>query len=211
MKEDLDPEKIEREVLEKFARNLSEMKSLLIDTEERILVETWAFFTWGGLLFAGTAGHFLLYRYYGFTISDLLLKLWLPLLIIAIFLESIAWFRKMINDSLPLFNRIAVKLWMSISGATIVFIFVIYLMVQSNNVDYIPVTMQLLMAVVMLYYAQISNYHIYISAFFLILTGMIIYLLGLVSEIQMVIVGITTGCAFIYGGVSTMRVEKKKQ
>ncbi len=211
MKDEPGPEKTNRGDLETYARNLSEIKSLLIDVEERVLVETWAFFTWGGLIYAGTAVHYLLYRYYGMAMAELLLKLWLPMLFLAIFLESIAWFRKMVSDVLPLFNRIAVKLWLSVCGGTISFIFILYLMIQMNAMTYVPITMQLFMAVVILYYAQISNYHMYITAFFLILSSVVIYLLGLIPEIQIIIVGITIGSAMIYGGVSTMIREKKKR
>ena len=196
--------------IDKYADDITTIKSILMKVEEKPILEYWAFYTWGGFILIGTALHYLFRSYYLIPIEDLLFRLWVPVMLISSLFEIIAWVKKMSKESLPLFTRLDIKFWLNMLGSCIVVSFLIFILLKTSGMHYLPIFVQLFFGMFMLFYAQMSHFHLYIYSFFLIITGIIYYYIGLNIELQFYIVGLTLGITFILSGVSAYFKEKKQ-
>ncbi len=86
--------------LKKYAEDIATIKSLLLDVEEKPMIETWAFFVWGGLILIGSLLHYFGIYHWGMELKAIGFKIWLPVLLASIFSETIAWITKMKKESL---------------------------------------------------------------------------------------------------------------
>ena len=85
--------------IEKYVKDIETIKSLLMQVEDNPMIENWAFFTWGFLVLIGSLIHYYTIRFMQFSTAEVFLKVWVPIVLVAILLETIAWIKKMSRES----------------------------------------------------------------------------------------------------------------
>jgi hypothetical protein len=194
--------------IEKYASDLATIKSLLLSVEEKTLIEIWAFLTWGVIILIGTGLHALMRFYYHLDYSDVFYIIWLPLFLIAIFLETAAWIKKISRDSLPFFSRPMIKFWLSALGTMVVTGFVIYVVIKSGSLVYLPAVIMMSFALFLLIYAQMSYIQMYIYGYLLIIFAIIQNIISPNLDIQIILSGIVLGIVFIICRIFLGKKEK---
>jgi hypothetical protein len=195
--------------IEKYAKDIETIKSLLMQVEGMPMIENWAFFTWGFLMLIGSLMHYYTVRFMQLSTADVFLKVWLPIVLIAIFLETIAWIRKMASESIPLLTRTTVKLWLTVTGIFTGMCFIIAIQVQMNTMSTLPTIILIFFAIILFTYAQVAYSYLYAHAYFLIIVAIIIHLLGLDAQIKFLVAGLSCSLTFIASGVTSLIMEKK--
>ena len=195
--------------IQKYAKDIETIKSLLIQVEGKPMIENWAFFTWGFLMLIGSLTHYYTVRFMQLATAEVFLKVWLPVVLIAIFLETIAWIRKMASESIPLLSRTTIKLWLTVTGIFTGMCFIIAIQVQMNAINTLPTIILIFFAVMLFTYAQAAYSYLYAHAYFLIIVAMIIHLLGLDAQTKFLVAGLVCSATFIAGGVTSLIMEKK--
>ena len=195
--------------IEKYAKDIETIKSLLMQVEENPMIENWAFFTWGFLVLIGSLIHFYTIRFMQFSTAEVFLKVWFPIVLISILLETIAWIRKMSRESIPLLSRVTVKIWLTIIVSFIGMCFIIAIQIQMNEVSTLPTIILILFAIILSIYAQVAYSYLYPHAYFLIIAGIIIHMLDLDSQIKFLAAGLTCSVTFITAGITSWIMGKK--
>jgi hypothetical protein len=195
--------------IEKYVKDIETIKSLLIQVEGKPMIENWAFFTWGFLMLIGSLMHYYTVRFMQLSTAEVFLKVWLPIVLVAIFLETIAWIRKMARESIPLLSRTTIKLWLTVIGTFTGMCFIIAIQVQMNAVSTLPTIILIFFAIMLFIYAQVAYSYLFIHAYFLIIVGIIIHLLDLDAQIKFPVAGLSCSLAFITAGATSLFMEKK--
>jgi hypothetical protein len=195
--------------IEKYVKDIETIKSILMQVEENPMIENWAFFTWGFLILIGSLIHYYTIRFMQFSTAEVFLKVWVPIVLIAILLETIAWIKKMSRESIPLLSRVTVKIWLTIIGSFTGTCFIIAIQIQMNEVSTLPTIILILFAIILFIYAQVAYSYLYTHAYCLMIVGIIIHLLDLDSQIKFLAAGLACSLIFITAGVTSWVMGKK--
>ncbi len=192
-----------------YLDDLKTIKELLIDVEEKPLVESWAFFTWGFCVVIGSVIHYFTEVYLGFKTFDLIVKVWLPVVLVGGFFESIAYVKRMSKEAIPLFTRTIKKFFLTFATLLIGFGVIAGIFIELNAAFYIPILLTLFMGICFACYAYVSASWMYYQAFFLMVVGILLFVFDFHNSFTPLVVGGAIGITFIWGGISSRRQEKK--
>jgi len=196
--------------LEKYAQDIALIKSLLMSAEHASFIEYWAFYTWGGLFLAGGFLHHVLQSIMMLPVTQVFLYMWLPVIFVGALFETIAWLRKMEKESMPVFSRTMVRLFMLAFG---IIISMIMIMVSSVNISgsykYIPYFILMMYGILILSYGQISYNHFYGFGYFLIFASFMFYMADFSLAVTCPVAAIVLGVNFLVCGILTHRKENK--
>lgn len=201
---------ISQDEIQKYANDIKTIKDILIKVEEISIIESWVFYLCGIVTLAGTFLHYLLSYHWGFSTSSILLTIWLPLFCIFVIIESVGVIRKLSAESLPLFPRTVVKLYIGILGSTITSIFIIVILSQNGLQNTIPAVILTLWALFYFQYAQIDFSFLYIHGFIGIAAGILLYVIKIEVSLQYVITGSLGAISFLSAGYSANKIERKQ-
>jgi len=196
--------------LEKYADDIATIKSMLMEAENKSIIEPWAFLTWGVLILTGTLIHFLTFKFSGLTLKEILFEVWLPVFITGGFLETIAWIKRMSRESLPFFSGQAMKLWIALTGQSIAAGFIIFLFAKSDLINLMPLLIIVIFASFWFYFGNQIFFGLTNYGYFLLMSAVLLYNLGLDITLQSIICGIILGLTFITAGITIMRKEKNQ-
>ncbi len=196
--------------LSKYLKDIETIKDLLFEAEKKPLYEHWAFYAWGGLIILGSLIHFFTERHFNLTVTELFLKVWLPVILVAGFLELISFIRNMSKHSLSLFSRSISKIYLSLIGSCVAFCFIVIFFINLDAVQYLPVVFLFACAVLYFIFAQMSAYtHLFIHGFLMILLAVILYLFNIDHYSLSLIIGLVIGFSLITAGFTSGIIEKK--
>ncbi|WP_319476539.1 hypothetical protein [Marispirochaeta aestuarii] len=194
----------DKEELRKYLRDLKEMKDLVARHEERPIVEYWDFVAWGVLLILGTLLHA---RFFPDTINTALLVIWLPVLIIGGFIETMAWVYLVKRLEMPLSSRRNQRFYLASVVILIAVIFILYYLIHLKGP--IPGMLLLLLAVLFAFVAQMSYLGLFIETVLTLAAGIVLTVLDVRGSAASVGVGIFAGLGFIVMGIHTRFLEKR--
>ncbi len=192
-----------------YIEDLKTIKDLLIEVEEKPIVESWAFFTWGLCIVLGSIIHYITEVYLGFKVLDLALKVWLPVLLVGGFFESIAYVKRMTKESIPLLSRTMKKFVFTFSILLLSFGVILGILIKLNAAFYIPTLISLFLGVCFASYAYVCATWMYFPAFFLVLLGIMLFIFDVHSPVMSLVVGGAIAAAFLWGGFVSLKQEKK--
>lgn len=195
--------------LRQYANDLATIKSLLLQVDEKPFIESWAMFSWGGLIIAGTVAHYLIHHYLNWPLGDTLLRLWLPIWLLASFLDMVAHVRWFARESVPFLSRPMVKSWLFGLGNTVGWTLVIFLFIKIDGMAYLPQLILIYFGTMFLVYAFISSITLNLFGFFLILSAVVLYIMGLSIDIQFLAAGIVLGFSYLCSGI-IMRIKERE-
>jgi hypothetical protein len=192
-----------------YLEDLQTIKDLLIEVEEKPMVESWAFFTWGFCCVVGSIGHFITERYFGFLALDLGLKVWLPVFLLGGFFETIAYIKRMNKESIPLFSKTMKKFILTFLVLIINFSVILCILIKTNAVFYLPVIIPLFIGLCFAFYAYVCATWMYYQAFFLILLSIFLFIFDIHRAYMVIVVGLGIAFSFLWGGLASLKREKK--
>ncbi len=194
----------------RYAKDIETIKSVLLQIGEKPLIEHWAYYTWGGLVLAGSLLQYYATKMLAYSIAEVFTLIWLPVILIALFLETIAWIRRMARESIPFFSRETMKLSLSATGMFIGACIIVSAFIQLQAVDMLPSIILILFAFFLFLYALMTYTYIYGYAYFLLIAAVILHLLQLESSFKFLMMGIICSLSFIAAGITAWQVEKQR-
>lgn len=196
--------------LEKYQNDLSVIKDILIKSDEVLYVEYWAFFTWGVFILIASLLHFLTYKFLNYNLNLIFTRVWVPILLLGAFFETIAWRIKNAKENIPLTSKTNLKLISNLTACFIAMCFIIYMLVEIQALIVLPVIVMLLLAMCMFIIGQQSYNVITYTGIFLVISAVIIYFFQLPLHPQCVVVSTIIGLAFLVSGYLAKLKEREK-
>ncbi len=198
------------EEIQKYAKDIQIIKDILIKVDENPIVETWVFYLCGIMFIIATLTHYVLSTMFSFQLVTLIFAIWVPLFCILMFAESFGVVRKLASESIPLFSRTILKLYLGGIGILIASVFIIVIISKHCPMNILPGSIMALWGIFYFQYAQIGYSFLFAHGYLSILTGIILYFSGIDASAQFIIIGIFIGISMIIAGYSAGRKEKIK-
>ena len=195
--------------IDKYAEDLATIKSILMDVEIRPFLEPWAFISWGGSVLLGTILHFILRNYVGLTLEQISLYMWVPVFVLGIFFEVVAWLRRMSREAMPLFPKPVVKLFIALTGIIAALGFMIAIVSKHTGISYVPHFILASFGICLIYYGQIALMSYFAYGYFLIICAFLFYLIPLTPDQSYFVAGLLLSGTFFGAAISTYRSEKR--
>lgn len=199
--------------LKKLSDDLAVIKSLLISVDEKPLMENWAFFAWAGMMLAGTVLHWCGVCFWDLDLDGILLRVWAPVLAVAIITETAAWAVRIHRESLPLLSRPHVRLMLSGIGMFMVMLFMIVILRQIGASEFIPELSLQFFATYIFLYAMIAYYLLYPFGYLYVLSGILLHFSGWDVHMKFYAAGgllaVTLALAGIIQGVKEKKLHEK--
>ena len=197
------------DLIEKYSEDISTIKGLLLQVDETPMVESWAFFIWGVMVLIGTVLHYFAATAWGLTLATIFTEIWLPAMLVAILVESLALLKKLGKRHIPVFSRTTVNMYLAITGMFMVFCLIIIGIISRGNHSLLPPFLLATLSIFFLVYAQNTYYNfMYPFGYALILAGILVYLFEISLLPGMMITGILYGTACLVIGIIAHRKER---
>ena len=194
----------------KYLKDIETIKSLLIEADEKPLIEYWAFITWGIFIIIGSIIEFIARKYFNFSIKEIIFEIWVPVIVIAGIFETIAWVRKTAKESIPLISKLSIKLFSGCTLIIVVFIILFNLLIKAGLAGYLPVFVSFMIGSFFIIFGVLTYTPILFYASFLIIYGTVIYFMNIQNEIMALITGIVIAGTFIIAGITTKIDQREK-
>ena len=192
------------EDIRKYLDDLKEMKDLVTRNEERPIVEYWDFVYWGIFVILGTLLHA---RFFPTDINKALLVIWLPVLIVGGFVETMAWFYLVNRLKTPISTRRNQRFYFASGVIIIATMFVLYYLIHLQGP--IPGMMLLVLSILFATVAQMTYLALFAETTLTLVAGVILTVLDVRGMGASVGVGIFSGTAFIVMGIHSRMLEKR--
>jgi len=197
------------DLIEKYSEDISTIKGLLLQVDETPMVESWAFFIWGAMVLLSTVLHYFAATAWKLTLAAIFTEIWLPAMLVAILVESLALLKKLGKRHIPIFSRNTVNMYLAVTGMFIVFCFIIIGIISRGNHALLPSFLLTMLSMFFLVYAQNTYYNfMYPFAYALILAGILLYIFEISLLPGMMITGILYGTACLVIGIIAHRKER---
>jgi hypothetical protein len=200
------------EDISKYIDDIRTIKELLYGVEKRPLYERWVFWFWGGLVIAGTLiQHFLTARY-PIELSELFLKIWLPIILLMGLSEVIALVQNLSRYSVSLFSRPYIKFYLGVVPSVAALVFLGVLFVRSGAGPEVPLVILLSGSIVFAFLAQHGGYSfVFMHSFVMFFLALILYFSHLPARILSLIVGLVLGVGIAVVGIFAKKPGKTNQ
>ncbi len=190
--------------MNKYLKDLQEIKDLARRNEENPIVEYWDFISWGILTIIGTMLHALLFPH---RLNTALLLIWLPAVIIGGVIETLAWAAMVKKLQVRLSTRYNQRKYFSLLtvffSVCITFFYVIHL----NGP--VPGLMLILLSILFATIVQMSYFALIAETLITLTVGIILTVLDLRGTVVTAATGIFTGGLFLLMGFHARYLEKK--
>jgi hypothetical protein len=180
---------------DRYMKDIATIKDILLKSEQKPIYEHWAFYAWGILVILGTLIHFIVQRRFEPTVRQLFLEIWLPVMLVAGFIELLTYIRIMSRQALNLFTRTVRRFYLSLTGSGIAFCLLVIMLNRGGAVGTMPIAFLLAAALFYFLLAQVTYTHVYIHGYLFLVFAILMYIFDLSHEIlvgfSMIAVGIT--------------------
>ena len=129
--------------------NLEAIQSILSKMEKLPILEPWAFYLWGIVITAGGIIHFFLAKNTLMNPVQFILFLWFPITFLGIIIETLAMIITSKKYKFNLFSHRIKKLFLLYFFTMILFLYLLYIMVEVRGIAYIPSVLLLLFSVML--------------------------------------------------------------
>jgi hypothetical protein len=189
-------------------KDIATIKDILLKSEQRPIYEHWAFYAWGILIILGTAIHFFVQRRFEPTVRQLFLQIWLPVMLVAGFIELVTYVRIMSRRAVNLFTRTVRRFYLSLLGSGVAFCLLIIMLNRSGAVGFMPIAFLLGAAVFYFLLAQFTYTHVYIHGYLFLVFAGVMFVFDLAHDVLVPAVGLLVGFSLIVVGI-TVRIREK--
>lgn len=195
----------------KYHEDIRTIKGMLFKVDEKPIFEPW-FLIFNCILgFTAFIFHYLAVTYFQFSMEAVIFKIWSPIAVIGCALEPFAVFRKMSKESLPLFSRPIIKLYVGLTGLCISAVVIGLLILKAGAIEILPATIFCLFGAFLFLYGQVAYNSMFLQGFLMILTGLILFMSGITVDIQLMAVPAVYGLSVLIIVISEMGKEKNER
>lgn len=177
---------------------IRELKFLLTKAEERPLLEPWAFWAWGGLVWLGTGLNPFLDQLWNWSLQDAFLRLWLPLFVVGGTLESLALFSRIRKDEIPWISPSFLKLLGGLVGFLVAMTILLVAVLRPGNP--LPTILLLFLSLSFFWLGSITFTKIYLVAAFSLVAGLVFLVVQWDDLSAYITSGILSGAFFVWAG-----------
>jgi hypothetical protein len=196
--------------LDKYLEDITVIKDTLLESEKRYVWEPWAFCAWGGLILLASVIHFLVDRRAGSSGLLLFLEIWLPVILIAGFIELITLLRSLRRQSLTIFTRSIVRLYLSLFGSLAALLVLLLLFYRLQALAWIPLVYLPGAAVLYFLLAQSGYTRLYLHAYLFVLLAVLLTVFPVERHLLVLLVGAGIGASMIIAGLMDLREQKRQ-
>jgi len=200
------------EEISKYIDDIRTIKELLYGVEKRPLYERWVFWFWGALVIAGTLVQFLLTARYPIELSDIFLKIWLPVILLMGLSEIIALVQNLSRYSVSLFSRPYIKFYLGAVPSVAALILIGILVVRFGGGEALPLVVLLAGSIVFAFLAQHGGYSfVFVHSFVMFFLALFFYFSHLPARILSLIVGLILGAGVALIGFFAKKPDRANQ
>lgn len=196
--------------LEKYLKDIDTIKGMLFESEKRPLYEHWVFYAWGILVLIGTVVHYFIVLSGNLSVAQIFVRVWLPLILLAGFLQLVAFIRSLNKQELSFFSRALIKFYLNVLGYTVVICFLVLLFIRVRAISHLPVVFLLASSVYFFIFAQASYDFMYVHGYLMVFLALVLYLLRIDFKNLQLITGCIVGVALITCGIVSAVKEQKQ-
>jgi len=190
---------LEKQPVEKYLDDIATIKDLLVKQERKSIIEPWAFISWSVLIFAGSVIQFILAGTLDPGYEFFIYALWLPLVVIAALLETVAWARSVRRRKLPITattNVTLLHVLLVLSGGLIVLLFIL---LNLDGYRYLPPFVCAGSAVMVTAMSGVTRAKLYLLGELLFLGAVALLLLDLHGPVVDLSTGLCISAVFLAG------------
>ena len=196
--------------LDRYLQDITIIKDTLLESEKRYVWEPWSFCSWGGLIILGAVIHFLVARRAASSGLVLFLEIWLPMLLVSGFIEMITLLRSLHRQSLTIFTRSILRLYLSLFGSLAALMVLMLLFYRLGALQFVPLVYLPVAAVVYFLLAQSGYTRLYVHAYLFVLLAVLLIVFHVERHLLVLLVGVVIGGSMIVAGLFDW-LEKKRQ
>lgn len=194
--------------LDKYAEDLRQIRFMLERSQERPLLESWAFFTWVAVFAIAMAIHWSGYRSGLLGMHEALVSVWLPALVFGALLESAAFVLRFAKDRVPLFSHAFVKLMLCLMGFFVAGSALLLAIIEEGPP--VPAIFPLFISVSFFVIGGMSYSVYYLVATGELLAGIVFLTAGWRGPEATLAAGIFGVLAFLAGGILSLLAERRR-
>ena len=177
---------------------IRELKFLLTKAEERTLLEPWAFWVWGVLVWLGTGLNPFLDQLWHWSLQEAFLRLWVPLFVVGGIVESFALFSRIRRDEIPWISPSFLKLLGGLCGFWVAGTILLLAVLHPGNP--LPAIFLLFLSLCFFWLGSITFTKIYLVAALALVAGLVLFV-GQWNDFSAYLAsGILSGALFLCAG-----------
>lgn len=196
------------ESLDKYMEDISHIRSLLEQNQERPVIRPWAFYAWGLIVIAAALVSWYLVRSLGIDGRTVFLTVGIPGMAIGGLAEIKALTAQMRTESMPVFSTRMNRYYASFLGILIPMLFFIYFLIDTGA----PMAGLLLMASTLpvFMYGLMSFSCLFFNGYTILVIGFVMLFIDVPDRTVLnVTAGIIIGISYIAAGIQSRREGKR--
>jgi len=191
--------------LNQYIKDIEQIRHTL-KTEDSLLIEKpWALTSWGIWVLIGTLVSWILWKR-GAAPRLLYFAVWIPVMAVAGFFETIAWISQSRQESIPLLTRRLLFTLLALSSVIITFLFFCWYVIP------VPCPLSGLIVAasgsILLLYCHVTFRDSYPEGFFLFGLGAALFVLNIRQPAAVAIGGLSIGATFLEAGIRYELIRK---
>lgn len=177
----------------KYLEDIQTIKGILMEVEERSIIEPWAFYVWSVLVLLGTILQIFILKSLNWNASKNFLFIWLPVILISSLSELSSWVIKAKKESRLVFSRLIYKFLFSAIGIFSAAALAFVLLVRAGLFAVLPGTALAFTSVIFFLYGIVSYRFLIVSGYVMLALGILFSLMPMQSYWNLLIPTIA-GC-----------------
>ena len=193
--------------IEKYLKDVSTIKEILREGEDRVLLRPWAFYAWTAVIVAATYASTVVTRDYGWTATEVGFRIWPATILIGGVFELIGWVQYLRRDEPVVLTSGMVKLVLAFVGVVVAVSIVAFTLV-ARGVD-ISAVVVLLIAICFFVLAVFTFKDLFFEAYALLLGGVGLAVFAPPTMLAYQLAGYGVAAVFLMSGLHTRAIMKR--
>jgi hypothetical protein len=189
--------------------DIQTIKEVLLRAEKKYLIEPWSYFGLGALSVAGGLVHFIIWLAFASPGFDYFLFVWVPVLAVGLFFETVGFVRRMAKEALPVLSRPGLWLFVALTLLSVVFAVLAIIFVRFHAEAYLPTLVDFCMGFGLIAYALLSCPPLFVQSALIILTGFILFVFQVPEPYSVLSSALVIGASLFWAGGAALRNDKK--
>jgi len=197
--DEIDQRELDQREMGRYLEDIRDIKNLLSVNQEKPIVASWAFHSWGTLILLGTLANLAAYRYGGLGFFQSLWWIWVPVMILGGLLESIGFIQVYRRQALVLSSPRVMKTYLGLWGLFVAASVILVHLIRMQAIE--PGIILVMLALFFIVFALASFQKVLLPAYLLLGLGIIFMVFGFSSPLGYGAAGFICSLAFFAGGV----------
>jgi hypothetical protein len=199
VQQEIDQWEIDERELPRYLEDIRDIKNLLSVNQEKPIVASWAFHSWGLLILLGTLVNLGAYRYAGLGFHQSLWWIWAPVMVLGGILESIGFFQVYRRQALVFSSPRVMKTYLGLWGLFVSASVILVHLIRMEAIE--PGIILVMLALFFIVFALASFQRVLVPAYGLLGLGVVFMVFGLSSPWGYGAAGFICSLAFFAGGI----------